>query len=302
MSYMPFNDDQPDLDPRGPRLSGVIQAMSQELTPGPKRLEGAKVGDIKVCYEDGSREAFSNGVSIITLMFAERVVEWAPRGSMTPPITHFRMPLDAEWRDVGGGRRACIRSSTGNRCEKTIYQFGLINGFRVTFAHRSTGYAIGRDFSDELDRVRVTVDGATVRVVGAKYKLFSELTPPNDRGERWYALRYERQGILGEPNGPTVEEVRIARDIRAELRAEEERQKEEYAALPQVRPTPALGRGATSFTTGLPAPPTRSWADPRPAEIVDPKPAARPEKSVDPKPAEQLKPPIDPNLNDDLPW
>jgi hypothetical protein len=204
-----FNDDTPDLDPRGPRLSGVVQAMSQELTPGPKRLEGAKAGDIKVCYEDGSREAFSNGVSIITLMFAERVVEWAPRGSMTPPITQYRMPFDAEWREVGG-RRGCLRPN-GNRCERTIYQFGLINGFRVTFAHRSTGYQIGRDFSDELDRVRVTVDGKTVRVVGAKYKLFSELTPPNDRGERWYALRYERQGILGEPNGPTLDEVRIAR-------------------------------------------------------------------------------------------
>ena len=230
----PFSDDTSDLDPRGPRLSGVIQAMSQELTPGPKRLEGAKAGDIKVCYEDGSREAFSNGVSIITLMFAERVVEWAPRGSMTPPITHYRMPLDAEWRDVGGGRRACLRPN-GNRCERTIYQFGLVNGFRVTFAHRSTGFKTGQELGDELDRVRVTVDGATVRVVGAKYKLFSELTPPNDRGERWYALRYTRLGVLGEPNGPTIEEVRVARDIRAELRAEEARQRQEYVALAQVQ-------------------------------------------------------------------
>ena len=107
MSYQapPFNDDGPDLDPRGPRLSGVIQATSQELAPGPKRLEGAKVGDIKVCFEDGSTEVFSNGVPIITLVFAERFVEWPPRGSMTPPVTHRRMPFDADWRDVGGGRQ-----------------------------------------------------------------------------------------------------------------------------------------------------------------------------------------------------
>jgi hypothetical protein len=225
-----LNDDGHDLDPRGPRLSTIIQAMSQELTPGPKYIEGAKLGDIKLAFEDGSREARAS-VSIITLMFAERVVEWAPRGSMAPPIEHYRMPLDADWRDVGGGRRACIRSSTGNKCEKTIYQYALADGLRVTFSHRSTGYQIGRDFADELDRIRVTVDGQTVRVCGAKYKIFSELTPPNDRGERWYALRYTRLGILGEPGGPTDAEVRVAAAIRAELRAEETRQKEEFAAL-----------------------------------------------------------------------
>ena len=111
MTYQapPFNDDTSDLEPRGPRLSGVLQAMSQELTPGPKHLAGAQVGDIKVCFEDGATQVFPNGVPIITLMFAERAVEWPPRGSMTPPVTHYRMPFDAEWRDVGGGRRACLR-------------------------------------------------------------------------------------------------------------------------------------------------------------------------------------------------
>jgi hypothetical protein len=285
-----FPDDGRDLEPRGPRLSGILQAMSQELTPGSKYLPGAKVGDIKVCFEDGSTEVFSNGVSIITLMFAERVVEWAPRGSMTPPITHYRMPLDAEWREVNG-RRACIRSSTGNRCERTIYQFGLVNGFRVTFVHRSTGFKTGQDLGEELARIKVPVDGAMTHVCGAKYRLYSELTPPNDRGERWYALCYTRLGVLGEPNGPTIEEVRIARDIRAELRAEEERQKQEFAALSQVKPTAALPRaGSTTFTTGIgPAEAARSWAAPRPADIVDPKPPKT----------------IDPNLNDDLndmPW
>ena len=152
----------------------------------------------------------------------------------------------------------------------------------MTFAHRSTGYQIGRDFYDELDRIKVTVDGATAHMIGAKYKLFSELTPPNDRGERWYALRYERLGILGEPAGPTLEEVRIARDIRAELRAEEARQKEEYAALSVVKPTPALGRsgGSISVTTGNIERP-RSWADPKGPAEGDPKPAAQPPKTID---------------------
>jgi hypothetical protein len=282
------DDHGHDLEARGPRLSTIIQAMSPELTPGPKYIEGAKVGDIKLAFEDGSREARSD-VSIITLAFIERLVEWAPRGSMTPPITHYRAPLDASWREVNG-RRALIRSSTGNRCEKTLYQFGLVNGFRVTFAHRSTGYEIGRDFYDELDRIKVTVDGAAAHMIGVKYKLFSALTPPNDRNERWYALRYTRLGILGEPGGPTIEEARIARDIRNELRAEEARQKEEYATLSVVKPTPALGRpgGSISYTTGAVDRPT-SWADPRLSE-GGPKPA---EKTVDPKLNDRL---------DDLPF
>ena len=288
MTYPAFNDDTSDLDPRGPRLSGIIQAMSQELAPGPKHPDGAKVGDIKVCFEDGSTKLFSKGVSIITLMFAERAVEWLPRGSGAPPISHYRPPVDAEWREAGG-RRAYLRAN-GNRLEKTIYQFGLVDGFRVTFSHRSTGYQIGQELADELDRIRVTVDGQTMRVCGAKYKLFSELTPPNDRGERWYAMRYERLGILGEPNGPTLEEVRFARDIRAELKVEEERQKQEFAALAAVKPTPALGRtGSISFTSGIDRP--RSWADPRRPEIVDPKPADKAAKPADPSD----------DLND-LPW
>jgi hypothetical protein len=278
-----LNDDGPDLDPRGPRLSGIIQAMGQETVPGPKYIEGAKPGDIKLAYEDGSREAL-NSVSIITLAFIERVVEWFPRGSMTPPITHYRAPLDASWREVNG-RRALIRSSSGNRCEKTLYQFGLVNGSRVTFAHRSTGYQIGRDFYDELDRIKVTVDSATVRMVGAKYRVFGELTPPNDRGERWYAMHYQRLGILGEPNGPTLDEVRMARVIRAELRAEEACQKEEYAALSVLKPTPALGRRTMSITTGNIDRP-QSWADPRLSES-GPKPAVHPE--------------LNDNLND-MPW
>jgi hypothetical protein len=296
MTYaaMPFNDDSPDLDPRAPKLSSIVQAMGQETIPGPKYIAGAKLGDIKLCFEDGSREARPS-VSIITLMFAERVVEWFPRGSTTPPITHYRMPLDADWRDVGGGRRACIRSSTGNKCEKTIYQFGLVDGFRVTFAHRSTGYAIGRDFSDELDRIRVTIDGQVTRVCGAKYKLFSELTPPNDRSERWYAMRYEKLGVLGEPHGPTEAEVRLAASIRTELRAEEARQKEEYAALSVVKPTPMLGRaaGSISYTSGNVERP-RSWADPRPpAETV------QPANTANQKPAAQTPDPID---DADLPF
>ena len=281
---MTYDEDTPDLDPRGPRPSSILQAMSPELAPGPKHIEGAKAGDIKICYEDGHREAYSKGVPVITLMFAERVVEWSPRGSTAPPITHYRMPVDADWRDVGGGRRACIRSSTGNRCERTIYQYSLVGGFRVAFAHRSTGYAIGRALSDELERIKVTVDGQVVLVCGAKYRLFSELTPPNDRNERCYALRYEKLGVLGEPNGPTVEEVRFARDIRAALKADEAKQKEEYFALPAVKPTPALSAPKMTFTTGNERP--RSWADP----TEKPAPAAEPAKASGPE------------LDDTIPW
>jgi hypothetical protein len=286
------DDDGHDLDPRGPRLSGIIQAMGQETVPGPKYIEGAKLGDIRLCYEDGTREARPD-VSIISLMFGERFIEWGPRGSGAPPIPHYRPPFDAEWRLVDG-RKAYLRPN-GNRVEKTLYQYALVDGFRVTFTHRSTGYQIGRDFYDELARIKVTIDSATAHMIGARYRLFSELTPPNARGERWYALRYTRLGILGEPNGPTLDEVRIARDIRNELRAEEAREKEEYVALSKVKPTPALGRApgpAPLITTGIER--QRSWADPRSPEIVDPEPAEKPaEKAVDPK--------LNDNL-DDMPW
>ena len=190
-----------------------------------------------------------------------------------------------------GGRKTFVRSATGNKIEKTIFAHMLVNNFRATFTFKSTAYEVGEQLGRDADKVRVMIDNEVIRVVGAFYKLSSELTPPNDRGETWWKPTFKRLAVYGEPDGPTLEQVKFGRDLRFTFKSEEAAR---LAQLSAVKPTPALTRpaGSISYTSGVER---RSWADPNaPGEVVEPKPAA-----------EQPKTTIDPKLNDkldDLPW
>jgi hypothetical protein len=278
-----YRDDKPDLDQRL-RLSTILQALSPQLAPGSNWCD-AKAGDILINYED-SEELFPRipGVTIQPVVSVEKAVEWLPeRGSKSAPVAHHDfVPLDAEWLVGADGRKSCRRPN-GNRIEKTVFLHMLVNGFKATFPFKSTAYNDGQSFSRATDKVRVEIDGETVRVVGAFWRMTSELER-NDRGQTWFGPRFEKLGVLGQPNGPTLEQVKAARDLRFEFKLEEEKRKEERAALSAPpSPTPALTRGTTTFTTGIERP--RSWADPQPAT--------------------QPKPSVDPKLNDsidDLPW
>jgi hypothetical protein len=282
MTLERYRDDKPDLDQRL-RLSTILQALSPQLAPG-SNWPDAKAGDIFINYED-SEELFPRvpGVKLQPIAAVEYAVEWLPeRGSRSAPVAHHPfVPLDAEWLVGADGRKACRRPN-GNRIEKTIYLHMLVGGFKTTFPFKSTAYNDGKSFSSAADKVRVEVDGEPVRVVGAFWQMTSEVER-NDRGQTWFGPRFEKLGVLGQPNGPTLEQVKAARDLRYEFKLEEEKRKAVLSAPPS--PTPALTRGTTTFSTGL-EPRQRSWADPRPAETADPNPA----KTVDPK------------LNDDIPW
>jgi hypothetical protein len=286
-----FRDDRSDIEARAMRPSRVLQALSPELAPG-SNWPDAKAGDLMFSFDDRSEELFSRatGAKVQLIVLATQYIGWeAQRGSKNPPVAVYDFaPLDAQWMNVGG-RKAFIRSATGNKIEKTIFAHMLVNNFRATFAFKSTAYEVGEQLGRDADKVRVEVDGETVRVVGAFYKLSSELTPPNDRGETWWKPAFKRLAAFGEPGGPTVEQVRIARDIRFEFKTEEAAR---MAQLSAVKPTPALtrGSGSISITSGVER---RSWADPNaPGEVIEPKP-------------EPAKTTIDPKLNDkldDLPW
>ena len=277
-----YRDDRPDIEQRL-RLSTILQALSPALAPG-SNWPDAKAGDILINFEY-SEELFPRvpGVKLQPIAAVEYAVEWLPeRGSRSAPVAHHPfVPLDAEWLVGADGRKACRRPN-GNRIEKTIYLHMLVGGFKTTFPFKSTAYNDGKSFSSAADKVRVEVDGEPVRVVGAFWQMTSEVER-NDRGQTWFGPRFEKLGVLGQPNGPTLEQVKAARDLRFEFKLEEEKQKAVLSAPPS--PTPALTRGTTTFSTGIERR-QRSWADPRPAETADPNPA----KAVDPK------------LNDDIPW
>jgi hypothetical protein len=286
MTIERYRDDKPDLSPRV-RLSKLLQALSPAVAPG-SPWPDAKAGDFLMAFDDDSEQLFPRipGVTFLPVVSIEKAVEWTPeRGSRSAPVEHHDfVPADAEWIDVGG-RKACIRSSNGNRIEKTVFVHMLVGGFKTTFSLSSTAYNIGQSFSRDADKVRVTIDDEVVRVCGALWRMTSELER-NQRSQTWFAPRFEKLGVLGQPTGPTLEQVRVARDLRFEFKLEEEKRKAERAALSTVKPTPALTRGTMSITTGIGlSVGSRSWAAPK-----EPEPPA---KTIDPK------------LNDDLdslPW
>ena len=210
-----------------------------------------------MAFEDGSERLVprAQGVTFIPVAAEEYAVEWpADRGSRSAPIEHHdRVPLDAQWIEGSDGRKACRRPN-GNRVEKTVYVHMLVDGFKTTFAFKSMAYNIAQDFGVAADKISVNVDGEVVRVAGALWKMTSELERKNSY--TWYSPRFEKLGMLGEANGPSLDLVRVAKTLRFEFKIEETKRKAERAALSTVAPTPTLGRaaGSTTFSTGIERP------------------------------------------------
>jgi hypothetical protein len=283
-----------------------LQALSPAVAPG-SPWPDARPGDYLVTYADGSEKLCPRipGVPVLPVVFMEKAVEWAPeRGTRAPPVAHHDfVPLDAAWIKVNG-KKSCIRSSNGNRIEKTVFLYALVEGFQTTFSFASTSYNIGKNFSNEAGKVKVLIDDEPVRVCGALWRLTSELERENTY--TWFSPRFEKIGVLGQPSGPSLEMARLAKTLRFEVKAQQEADKAARIAASGVKPTPALGRvGSIEVTTGIGERP-RSWADPRGPEVVDPKPAAEPAKtSATPQEPTSSAKPVDPKLDDsldDLPW
>ena len=280
-----YVDDHSDLEQRM-KLSTILNALSRALLPN-SNFPHAKPGDILINYED-SEELFPRvpGVPILPVAFGNMWVEWGPVFGGAPIDHHDRMPLDAQWVETPSGKK-CLRPN-GNRIEETIFLHMLVNGYKATLPFKSTSLPIARAFQREADKVRVVIDGEPVRVCAALWLLSSEFVQKN--GNSWWApLIVKRIGTLGEKDGPSLELVKKARDIRFEFRIEEETRK--AAALSAPTPTPALTRSAGSieYSTGIER---RSWADPKaPGEVVEAK-ATEPE----------AKKPPDPIDDEDLPF
>jgi hypothetical protein len=275
MTSQRFVDDRSDLEARTMRPSRVLQALSPEVAQG-SDWPDAKAGDLMFSYPDRSEQLYPRvpGVKAQLIASVTQYVEWEPqRGAKKPPVdVHDFAPMDAQWLDVGN-RKACLRPN-GNRIEKTCFTHMLVNDFQATFAFKSTAYEVGERLSRDADKVRVTIDDEVVRVVGAFYQLSSELER-NGRGETWWKPTFQRFAVFGQEGGPTIDQVRIARDLRFEFKQEEEKRK----ALSAPSRTPVLSapdpqRGKMTFTSGLASNPPRSWADPKgsaqPAAAIDP--------------------------------
>jgi hypothetical protein len=275
-----FSDDRSDLE-RRQRPSKVLQTSSGELAPGPNRLDAAP-GDIVAYFPDGSLQVFSRitGMLIVAICFVLRWVEWPRIRSTSGPIdSHIFKPPDTNWIvDPLTGRKVCIRASTSTKIEETIYLNALVEGKPIVFPFKSTALDVGREMEADADRVRVLIDGSSFRVIGCYYTLSSE--QEKDGSNKWQLPTFGRGALFGEQNGPPIELMRQARDMRVSLVETErsEKQQARLAAPGVVTPTPPLlvPRASTSFTTG-----TTSWSSPKlPEPPPPPPPGAKPPDDI----------------------
>jgi hypothetical protein len=262
------------------KFSRIEQPTSPELAPGFNKTN-AQAGDIFVYFEDGTLKVFPRipGVVFVPIFMAERWVEWLPgySGSGPPVDVHTFEPADTHWPVVDtNGRKACLRSSNGNKIEHTYYLRSFVEEQVITLAFKSTALALVKQFNTNADRVRVEIDGDLVHLVGAAYNLSSE---EQKKGTwRWYTPTFEQLGILGTPKGPSLDLARRAKALRQEFKAADAREKQERLQALGLRP-PSLtankpAHGSISFSSGV----SKQWSDPKPSEQSPP--AGKPDDSI----------------------
>ena len=109
-----------------------------------------------------------------------------------------------------------IDGRAGNRVEETIYAHEMIlptDGsppFTATQAFRSTSSVVGREM---LNRAFRKVQGEDItNPVTRKWRMTSQMERRGDY--RWFKPVATLLGKFGEPNGPTIEQVRLGAQLR----------------------------------------------------------------------------------------
>jgi hypothetical protein len=253
-----FVDDAPDLAPLGPRPIKQLQNNSPEAMRGdPAYVLGAEGGDFLVPRGEEIRVyKGTTGIEAIFVGFEEHFLEWpAVRGggSGGPLARHPTMPGDANWvLDQATGRKVCLRAN-GNKIEKTIYGYALIDSAPATFAFRSTSYPIGRNHANLTFHTKAAIDGEDIRVVGAKWRITSRLES-NNLG-RWFVPQIDLIGKFGSPTGPTLAEARAAKALRIALKTSAEPPALEAPKASPPAPTPWASATITTARSASIQPP-----------------------------------------------
>jgi hypothetical protein len=244
-------------------LSSLLQAISKELVAGdPKFIPKAAAGDFALPRnEERILVKGAVGYSYLILEASVGFPEYLPdrRGFVGP---HDTKPRNAVWHRKGAssdGKEGLylvdIDGNPGNRIEETIYVRVLVlpddhsAPFVVTQAYKSTAKSIGNDM---LTRTYRKVDGKATNPVTVKWRMTSRLEKDGD--QRWHKPDPQWLGRYGQDSGPTVEEVRLAANLRKALKTGGSW---EASVEPPTPPNPSatLERpgGSIAVTSGRPA-------------------------------------------------
>jgi hypothetical protein len=238
-----------DLPPATPKLASLIQAGSADLLD---QLEGSAAGDYAVPVPAGYKLVKgATGIVVVPVYFRIAWPEWGPDRSGLVDI-HPTKPRDAQWlsdKESPTGKAGHHRLSTRNKVEETVYASLLAVGdgepFPMSLAFRSSSIGVGKDFAGQAERV-VSLDKKFTGAVCGKWRLTSRVEKKLDY--RWHIPVTTRLGVFGQPTGPSVDEMRMAAELRRDLKAQAS--VEQAARLETARAIEGPSRASITITSG----------------------------------------------------
>jgi hypothetical protein len=193
--------------------------------------------------------------------YVERSPDGKPAGR-----EHLHLPADAEKDSSGFGWRL----SNGNMLETEARLAGLFNGLEAELDLKATGMKVARALNTDA-KAKATKHG--VPLFGLAYE-FGSTELSNDRGQTYHGVTFQFIGAVGEPEGPSEEEVLrasalcdvVEAAIAAAKREAEDRRSAPWTSsgLPprNVEPRPLITSGAAALRVVEAPPPVEAYDGP----------------------------------------
>jgi hypothetical protein len=174
------------------------------------RPPGAQDGDLYLAGTAKPIVAGDIGVRMLPLKFRHGWVERRSGEKRDYVETWQGRPKDAEWNDRAKG----YKRANGNVVYEQIEIIVLVEGdprpWRL-FCTGKEGLARAAALNDTAAFLHVEINGERhpLPFWGAFWRVTTEL----EGGSSWYVLKFELEGVLGEPRGPASSDYLRARDV-----------------------------------------------------------------------------------------
>jgi hypothetical protein len=226
-------DDAHDTPFRDRQSVVLIHGTSPELVVnGSRFIPNAMIGDYGVPQGD-LRAVFKGSVGVVFHPIGfdhtnpeytvglgdDRGVFVCDHGVRAPDDTKFLYAADGIVKKSGHYRM--IGGKPGNRVKPTVTAYGLVNGHGVSYAMYGTAYSVARDWVNRAERLRakVEIDGKLEEIRGCTLGLFLLTSRLEKKGSFTYPMPVVTPvGKLGDANGPSVEQWRLAKRLRQALK------------------------------------------------------------------------------------
>jgi hypothetical protein len=220
-------------------------------------------------------------------------------GKSGPIDTCFGRPPEARWLpDPQRPGKQALLMPGGAKVKETVYISALIDGVPTVLIFGAPEHKEGAALYNAARDIRLDVDGSgdLIGCVGAKFRVTTGLAHGSG-GEPYYAYRWKLAGVVGQPDGPTAEEAKAAKPLRAAAVREERRGAQAWKIEEQARKAALLNAPPPTVEHRPMAPP-----GPRPVITSGRQPQGQ-THWMDPKLSGQHAPPPDryDGPNDDLP-